>query len=118
MGVPHLEAYDDPQTPTCFGVHHRRCLNASGRRCSTYHAFLPKSLVRQRKNLTIVLGAHVQRILFDNDSKKLRATSLLIEGKDPMKLYTVRARQEIIVCGGAIVTPQLLLLRYTSSIVG
>jgi choline dehydrogenase len=116
MGVPPLEAYDDPQFPTCFGVYQRRNLNALGRRCSTYHAFLSKSLVRQRKNLTIVLGAHVQRILFSNDSKKLRATGLLIEGKDPTKLFTVRARQEIIMCGGAIVSPQLLLLRYISLI--
>lgn len=115
MGVPCLEAYLNPETPTCFGLYQRRCLNASGGRCSTYHAFLSKSLVCQRKNLTIVIGAHVQRILFSNDSK-LRATGLLIEGKERMKLYTVRARHEIIICGGAIVSPQLLLLRYTSYI--
>ena len=114
MGVPCIDAYVDPQTPTCFGLYQRRCLNAFGRRCSTYHAFLSKSLVAQRKNLTIVLGAYVQRILFSTDSRKVRAIGLLVEGKDPMKWFTVRARHEIVICGGALVTPQLLLLRYAS----
>lgn len=112
LGVPSLEAYTDPTTPTCFGIYQRRTLNASGRRCSSYHAFLPGSLVRQRKNLTIVLGAHVQKILFSRDFDKLRATSILVEGEDKSKLYVIRAKHEIIISAGAIVTPQLLMLRY------
>lgn len=111
LGVPHLEAFVDPNSPTCFGIYQRRCLNAAGRRSSTYHAYLPKTLVRQRENLTICLGAHVQQIQFSHDSN-LRATGILVEGKNH-KFYTVRAKQEIILCAGAIVTPQLLLLRYS-----
>jgi choline dehydrogenase len=114
MGVPNLDAWIDPEAPTCFGTCQRRIINSSGRRCSTYHAFLPESLVRRRRNLTIVLGSHVQQILLSNDIHKLRATGLVVEGKD-QTLYTVRAKHEIIVCAGAIVTPQLLLLRYTPS---
>lgn len=112
LGVPSIEAYTDPETPTCFGVYQRRVLNAYGRRCSTYHAFLPKHVVRQRKNLTIVLGAHVQRILFSVDRNRLRATEILVEGSNRPELYSVRAGYEILLCGGAIVSPQLLLLRY------
>jgi choline dehydrogenase len=112
LGVPTLEAYTDPNTPTCFGIYQRRSLNSFGRRCSTYHAFLPKSVVLKRKNLTICLGAHVQQILL-SESTNLRATGLLIEGDDPSKgIFTVRAKHEIILSAGAIVTPQLLLLRY------
>ena len=113
LGVPHLEAFVDPNSPTCFGIYQRRCLNATGRRRSTYHAFLPKRLVRQRKNLTICLGAHVQQIQFSHDNN-LRATGLLVEGENH-KFYTVKANNEIILCAGAIVTPQLLLLRYSLS---
>lgn len=114
MGVPTLEAFTDPNTPTCFGIYQRRSLNSAGRRCSTYHGYLPKSLVLKRKNLTICLGAHVQQILL-SDTANLQATGLLIEGNDPSKgLFTVRARHEIILSAGAIVTPQLLLLRYAS----
>ena len=111
LGVPPLEAFVDPNSPTCFGIYQRRCLNAAGRRSSTYHAFLPKTLVRQRENLTICLGAHVQQIQFSHDNS-MRATGLLVEG-DNHKFYTVRANHEIILCAGAIVTPQLLLLRYS-----
>ena len=114
MGVPTIDAYTDPDTPTCFGLYHRRNLKPSGRRCSTYHAFLPKKLVRERRNLTICLGAQAQRILFSNSVGTLRATGILIESKG--KLFTVEARHEIILCGGAIVTPQILLLRCYSSI--
>lgn len=110
MGVTTLEAYTDPETPTCFGIYPRQTLDAAGRRCSTYHAFLPKHLVRQRKNLTICLGAHVQRILFENGTKGLTATGVLVEGADK-QLFTVQAKHEIILSTGAIVTPQLLLLR-------
>ena len=110
LGVPALETYSDPDTPTCFGLYHRRNVDAWGRRVSTYHAFLPKSLVRQRKNLTIILRADVQRILLSNDANSLRATGILVEGSDPMCGFTVMAKHEIIICTGAIVTPQLLLL--------
>jgi choline dehydrogenase len=108
--VPTFDTGFDNDAPTCFGLHQRRSLDASGRRCSTYHAFLPKNVVQQRKNLTIVLGAYVQQILFDNDATSLRAKGLLVEGKE-RSLFVVQAKHEIIVCGGAIVTPQLLLLR-------
>lgn len=112
MGVPSLEAYTDPNTPTCFGIYQRRSLDAAGRRCSTYHAFLPKSLVVKRKNLTICLGAHAQRILFSNDADKLTATGVLVESDSPNKgIFAVRAKHEVILSAGAVVTPQLLLLR-------
>jgi len=111
MGVESLEAYIDPETPTCFGLYPRRTIDLFGRRCSTYHAFLPKSLVRQRSNLTICLGCNVQRILFSDDDAGLTATSVLVEGEGK-KLFLVRAKHEIILSAGAIVTPQLLLLRY------
>jgi len=112
MGVPCLDVFDDPDTPTCFGLFQRRSMNAAGKRCSTYHAFLPKSLVRRRQNLTIVLDAHVQRILYSDNTSEVRATSLVVEGKHGQR-FAVRARHEIILCGGAVVTPQLLMLRYS-----
>lgn len=112
MGVPHIDVYSDPETPTCFGLYNRRNLDKYGRRCSTYDAFLPKPLVRQRENLKICLGSYVQRILFSDTADPLTATGLLVEG-DKGELFVVRAKREIIICTGAIVTPQLLLLRFS-----
>ena len=85
-------------------------MDACGKRSTTYHAFLPKALVGRRNNLTIVLGAHVQRIRFSDSTHEIRATSLVVEGKYGQR-FAVRARHEIILCGGAVVTPQLLMLR-------
>jgi len=113
MGVKNIGAYTDPATPTCFGLYNRRTVDGFGRRVSTHQAFLPKHVVRHRKNLTLCLGANVQRILFDNKTEKLTANAVLVEGEDN-QLYIVRVRKEVILCAGAVVTPQLLLLRYHS----
>jgi len=87
-------------------------VQSNGRRCSTYHAFLPKALVQERPNLFICLGAHVQKVLFTNEEKSITAKGVLLESGG--RLYAAEATHEIILCGGAIVTPQLLLLRYCS----
>jgi choline dehydrogenase-like flavoprotein len=109
-GVPTVPVYTDPDTPTCFGIYHRRSVTPAGRRFSTNDAFLPKGVVRQRANLRVCLGVHVQKILFASEVGELRAEGVLVESEKGV--YTVRARREIILCAGAIVTPQLLLLRY------
>jgi choline dehydrogenase-like flavoprotein len=110
MGVPPLNTYTTPETPTCIGLYHRRNLDAGGRRHSAYHAFLPKSLVLRRRNLTICVGATVQRILFSDSTEKLTANGVLVENNQRQQ-FIVRAKHEIILSAGAVVTPQLLLLR-------
>ena len=114
MGVPAIEAFTDPETPTCFSLHHRRTVNSHGRRCSTYRGFLPKTLALQRKNLTICVGAYVQRILF-SDNKDLKAIGVLVEGESK-QMFIAKAKHEIILSAGAIVTPQLLLLRHNFAV--
>ena len=110
LGVPSIESYTDPERPSCFGIYPRFNINSAGRRHTAYHAFLPKPLVRERKNLTVCLNATVQRILFSDITKKLKATGVLVENEKGHR-FIVRAKHEIILCAGAIVTPQLLLLR-------
>ena len=109
MGIRAIEAFTDPEIPTCFSLYHRRTVDFSGRRFSTYRGFLPKQLVLQRKNLTICLGAHGQRILF-SDTENLKAIGILVEGENE-QIFIVKANHEIILSAGAIATPQLLLLR-------
>jgi choline dehydrogenase len=73
-----------------------------GRRCSTNEAFLKPA--RSRRNLTVATGA--------------LATSLVLEGERAVGVsfrqggstQEVRARREVILCGGSINTPQLLML--------
>ncbi len=60
--------------------------------------------VKDRQNLTIITHAQVETIIFKN--KRACGISYVNRGKS----HTVNARREIILCGGAINSPQLLML--------
>ncbi len=73
-----------------------------GERCSVAAAYLFG--VMTRPNLTVITRAHVQRITFDGK----RATGAIFKHRD--KLQTVRAKHEVILCGGTFNSPHLLKL--------
>ena len=72
-----------------------------GRRLSAARAYLHP--VMRRSNLTVTTRAHTTRILFDG------TRAIGAEYRKGRKLHRV-AGEEVIVCGGAINTPQLLML--------
>jgi choline dehydrogenase len=74
----------------------------NGRRFSAARAFLDAA--RTRPNLVIHTGAHVARILIEHR----RAVG--VEVKTATGLQRMMARREIILSGGAVNSPQLLLL--------
>ncbi|HLQ85190.1 MAG TPA: choline dehydrogenase [Salinisphaeraceae bacterium] len=78
-----------------------RTVTARGRRCSTARGYLDKA-VRQRPNLTIITRATTDRILFD-DKRAIGVAWL--EGSSDKQAH---ARREVLVCSGAIASPQLL----------
>jgi choline dehydrogenase len=71
-----------------------------GQRFSSARAFLDP--VRSRENLSIETGVQVERVLFENR----RAIGLRVMGRD----IFLRPGGEVIVCGGAVNSPQLLML--------
>jgi choline dehydrogenase len=73
-----------------------------GRRWSAATAYLRPAL--SRPNLTVAVEALATRILFAGN----RATG--VEFRRRGRLHTARARREVILSGGAINSPQLLLL--------
>jgi choline dehydrogenase-like flavoprotein len=73
-----------------------------GRRWSVVEAYLNPA--RGRKNLEIVTGAHVQRLTFEGQ-RCVGLTYRTTAGE-----HEVRAAREVILCAGAIQTPQLLEL--------
>jgi choline dehydrogenase len=73
-----------------------------GRRWSTAQAYLKPAL--GRANLTLQVRALTTRILFDGN----RAVG--VEYAKGGHLHTVRAEREVLLCGGAINSPQLLML--------
>jgi choline dehydrogenase len=72
-----------------------------GWRCSTAAGYLKPNL--SRKNLQLMTRTHVRKILFEGR----RAVGVEIEERGAVK--RIGARREVIVCGGTINSPMLLL---------
>lgn len=75
---------------------------ADNKRWSSSRAFLWPAM--SRKNLRVLTKAHATRILFEGK----RAVG--VEFRQGGALRTLRARREVILCGGAVNSPQLLQL--------
>jgi 4-pyridoxate dehydrogenase len=73
-----------------------------GRRCSSADAYLRPALPRE--NLTIEIEALVTRLIFDG--RRAAGVEYLRHGKT----VTAHAEREVILCGGVINSPQLLML--------
>jgi choline dehydrogenase-like flavoprotein len=94
---------DDFNGPEQDGFGFWQVTQKRGARASTARAFLDPA--RNRPNLTIVTDALTERI--DLDGK--RATGIVVRRKDGGPA-TLKARREVIISGGAINSPQILLL--------
>lgn len=95
--------------PEGFGPRQGTILN--GRRVSTATAYLDKA--RQRPNFTLLTGQRVARIVIENG--RAVGVDLLPDGEPgkgsaPSNARRLTARREIVLCGGAILSPQVLML--------
>ena len=77
-------------------------IDAKGRRSSSATAYLRP--VQNRANLTVITQAQVQRVVIENG----RATGVELVRKG--QAQTSSARGEVILCGGAYGSPQMLML--------
>ncbi len=84
------------------GVGWHQTTTRNGRRCSTAVGYLRPAM--SRANLRVVTDALAEKILFGGG----RATGVAF--RQDGALRTARARCEVVLCGGAINSPQLLLL--------
>jgi choline dehydrogenase-like flavoprotein len=85
--------------PDPEGYGYRQGLIRDGRRESTARAMLRPAMKRQ--NLTVITQAQAARIMLEGR----RATGIkLVDGRE------IKARAEVVLCAGAVQTPQLLLL--------
>ncbi|KAI1303807.1 oxidoreductase [Xylaria venustula] len=64
--------------------------------------------VQDRKNLHVILGAHVDKIIFDDKQSQPKAVKVQYRHEGETKV--VRARKEIIISAGALQSPKLLEL--------
>jgi len=84
------------------GVGNYQITTHNGQRVSTSRAYLRP--VMSRKNLTVIMNAHVTRILFEGK----RASG--VEYKKSGNFNQVNAKQEVVLSSGAVNSPQLLQL--------
>lgn len=99
VGLPITDDYNGPQ-PIGFGKGQYTIRN--GRRSSAANAFLKPA--RGRSNLTVEVKAHAARVLMDGT----RATG--VEYFKGGSLTRATATSEVILSGGVMNTPQLLML--------
>jgi choline dehydrogenase len=98
-GIPHVADYNGPEQE---GVGYYQVTANNGRRCSAAVAFLRPAM--RRANLRVITGAQAERVLFAGR----RAVGVAY--RQGGQSLTLRARREVILCGGAVNSPQLLML--------
>lgn len=96
----------DANLPAGQGFSQTRVTQRGGARASTADAYLRPA--RRRPNLRVFTDALVHRVRFDTSGGTPEATGVELE-VDGVRVQA-HARREVILCGGAINTPQLLML--------
>lgn len=107
VGLPVGPGVNDPGAGPqgCFVMD--QTIDGTGQRVSAYKAWLPTQTARERKDrLKICVGVVASKLLFDKNGTRVAGVMLRQGDRE----YTVNARREVIVCGGAICSPQLLML--------
>jgi len=104
MGVPRSDDYNG-ETQEGAGYFHQTA--RKGFRCSSARAFLAPA--RGRPNLEIVTHAHTQRLEFADDDPR-RVTGVRFDRKGKTRTVSLREGGEVILCAGAIGSPQILEL--------
>ncbi|MEM7000043.1 MAG: GMC family oxidoreductase N-terminal domain-containing protein [Pseudomonadota bacterium] len=98
LGLPHRDVNGEDQEGICY----YQLTVRNGRRCSAAVAYLNPA--KQHATLDIETHALASKVIFEGK----RAVGVEYTRKG--KTTTVRARAEVILCGGAINSPQLLEL--------
>ena len=99
LGIPRN---DDFNGETQEGTGYYQATTCNGRRCSTAVGYLRPA--EKRRNLTIEVNALATRVLFSEKR------ALGVEYRRNGTASTAHAAREVIVCGGAFNSPQLLEL--------
>ncbi|MEM1431120.1 MAG: GMC family oxidoreductase N-terminal domain-containing protein [Pseudomonadota bacterium] len=98
-GYKRAKDYNDADQE---GVGHFQLTMVGGRRCSSAVAYLKPA--RGRKNLEVITEAQTEKVLLEDG----RATGIRFRIKG--KMTDLHARREVILCAGAIGSPQILML--------
>ncbi|TWX72750.1 GMC family oxidoreductase [Colwellia sp. C1TZA3] len=84
------------------GVGYYQCTIKDGKRCSAAHAYLLPVLARE--NLTVLTNTQVSKVLIKD--QQAYGVDVVIKGEKS----SITAKKEVILSGGTIASPQLLML--------
>jgi choline dehydrogenase len=99
VGIPEVRTFNGEEAE---GVGFLQANIRNGQRQSSYGAFIKP--VRNRSNLAVESRAHVKRILIENS----RAVGVEVLQDNQMRSF--KATREVVVCAGALNSPQVLML--------
>jgi choline dehydrogenase len=71
-------------------------------------AYLPPNVLK-RSNLTVAVTTTVEKVLFDESGSEPRVIGVEVSKSPVSPKYRVKASREVILCGGAVGTPHILL---------
>lgn len=99
LGIPHTEDFNGAEQE---GVGYYHTTSRNGLRVSAAKAFLKPAM--KRPNLRVLTHALASRVVMDG--RRAIGVEVMPGGQKTL----VRAAREVVLCGGAINTPQLLML--------
>jgi choline dehydrogenase-like flavoprotein len=114
VGLPVERDSNDPCGPAMGYFDLDMAINSRGERVSSMRAFLNKDIaIRRRSHLSVCTGVVASKL--EIDGPKGLVTGIRIRSSKPTpgrpaEEYFVKARREVILSSGALVTPQLLML--------
>jgi choline dehydrogenase-like flavoprotein len=103
-GHPHNHDFNGADQ---HGVGMFQVTQKNGERYSAAKAYLEP--VKNRPNLHIVCNAHATHIVFDDNGKTATGVAYRVGGANGASLVA-QAKREVVLCGGAFASPQLLML--------
>jgi choline dehydrogenase len=99
LGFPRNDDFNGARQD---GVGYHQTTTRNGRRCSTAVGYLRPAM--QRANLRVVTEALTEKILLEG------RRAIGVSFRRDSRLCVARAAREVILCGGAVNSPQLLML--------
>ncbi|KAG8165119.1 hypothetical protein KVR01_005394 [Diaporthe batatas] len=111
LGLPLGGDCNGPDAPAMGLFNLEAAIDKHGRRISALQAFLGKKLAKERSGrLTICTGVVVSRLDIDGPAGLVNGVHIQSSQGNQTDKFSVKARREVILCSGAICTPQILLL--------
>lgn len=114
LGLPVHDDCNDPASSAQGYFRLDQTIDSNGRRISAYQAWLSKKTAIARKShLTVCTGVIVSKLDVDTKFQRVVGVQIRRKGHTDKRECYVQARREVVLCAGAIGTPQILMRRYS-----